>query len=69
MLYLATDGFQDQISQDTNSRFSKRRLRNLFLDISDKPAHVQKRLIIDKFYQWKGNEPQLDDVTILGIRI
>ena len=69
MLYLASDGFQDQISQDTESRFSKRRLKNLFLEVSDKPAHQQKQIIIEKFYKWKGNEPQMDDVTILGIRI
>jgi hypothetical protein len=44
-------------------------LRELLASNSHLPMQVQKQLLEDRFREWTGNLEQIDDVTVIGIRI
>jgi len=68
MIYMYTDGFVDQFGGDDGKKFFKRNLFKLIKEISDKNPLDQKITFENTFNTWKGDEHQLDDVTILGFR-
>jgi tetratricopeptide (TPR) repeat protein len=68
-IYLATDGYQDQIGGNENKKFMGRSLKEQLLDISHNPMVKQKEILDKTFVNWMGHNEQIDDVTILGIRI
>jgi serine phosphatase RsbU (regulator of sigma subunit) len=68
VVYLFSDGFVDQFGGPEGKKFKYQPFRNLLLNISNLPMHLQKNELIKKFNQWKGNLPQLDDVLMFGFR-
>ncbi|MFL5762453.1 MAG: two-component regulator propeller domain-containing protein [Bacteroidia bacterium] len=67
--YLFSDGFADQFDQTDQVKFSSKRLKKMFLDVSPLPPGEQRKMIDTTFNAWKGSRSQLDDVTIIGFRI
>ncbi len=68
-IYLATDGFADQFGGPDGKKFRMKGLKNLLLQIGDKPLEQQKNILECSFDAWKGNNIQVDDVLILGIKV
>jgi len=68
MIYLYSDGFQDQFGGDMNKKFKSRPLKNLFIEIAGLDANDQRNKLERTFESWKGSNEQTDDVCILGIR-
>jgi serine phosphatase RsbU (regulator of sigma subunit) len=68
-LYLFTDGFADQFGGPKGKKFMYKQLKELLITISDKSLDIQKQDIEQTLNNWKGNLEQVDDVTLLGIRI
>ncbi len=68
-IYLFTDGYADQIGERRQKKFYKKRLLNLFLEINEYPMKEQKEVLENIFYKRKGNFMQIDDITIIGIKI
>jgi len=68
-LYFFSDGIVDQFSEESKKRFSSKQFKKLLLDIQDNTSEVQKERIISAFTKWKGSYEQIDDVTVLGIRL
>ncbi|MCU0389757.1 MAG: SpoIIE family protein phosphatase [Thermoflexibacter sp.] len=71
-IYMFSDGFADQFGgyRDMASRkYSPNRLRKLLMDIQPHDMQTQHFILDNEFELWKGNESQLDDVMIIGIRI
>jgi serine phosphatase RsbU (regulator of sigma subunit) len=69
IFYLFSDGFQDQFGGPKNKKFLVSRFRELLFSIHDNTMSRQKELLVEAFHQWKGANPQTDDVSIIGIRI
>ncbi len=68
ILYLLTDGFQDQFGGIKNKKFSFRRLLEVFEANTRLPLSEQKLMIEEEFEKWKNDFDQTDDVTIIAIR-
>ncbi len=68
-LYIYSDGFQDQFGGEENKKFLPKNLNNLLLEISGHPAQKQKEILNEKLDNWKGDNPQVDDIIILGFKI
>ena len=68
-LYLFTDGFIDQFGGEKNSKFLSRRFEQLLTNIQQQGMEHQKEKLITAFDDWKGNNKQLDDLLIVGIRL
>jgi serine phosphatase RsbU (regulator of sigma subunit) len=69
MLYLYTDGIKDQFGDFSKKRFSSKRFTQLLKNVNHLPSHRQKEKIETEFNFWKGEEPQTDDVCLMGVRL
>ncbi|HCC31457.1 MAG TPA: hypothetical protein DEQ03_15630, partial [Marinilabiliales bacterium] len=69
MLYLYSDGFQDQFGGADKRKFLPKNLKELLLEISVLPLEDQKNKLDAAFSQWKANLSQVDDVLVMGIKI
>lgn len=68
-LYLFSDGFVDQFGGEHHKKFLSKRLKEALLKIAKYPMLEQKEKLNKIFNEWKGECDQIDDVTIMGIRI
>jgi serine phosphatase RsbU (regulator of sigma subunit) len=68
MVYLFSDGFVDQFGGPEGKKFKYRPFRNLLLSISNFPVQEQKNRLFSALKDWRGDTPQLDDITIFGFR-
>jgi serine phosphatase RsbU (regulator of sigma subunit) len=69
VFYLFSDGYSDQFGGDKNKKFSYRKLKELLLEISQKPITTQKDILLTTFEKWKALNEQIDDVCVIGIKI
>lgn len=69
VFYICSDGYADQFKSDDKKKFSTRRLKTLLQDISNKEMKQQQILLQEAFENWKGDEKQIDDILLVGIRI
>jgi len=69
MLYLFTDGIPDQLGGTDFSKFSLRRLTDRLADVSRNDLESQMYDIEKNIELWMGQNAQLDDITLLGVRI
>jgi serine phosphatase RsbU (regulator of sigma subunit) len=72
-LYICSDGFADQFGGGNHQRYSRKRLRDFLLQISNHPVPEQGDMLYEELERWREekerDEDQTDDVTIIGIRI
>jgi serine phosphatase RsbU (regulator of sigma subunit) len=68
-LYIFSDGFTDQFGGPENVKFKKANLKKLFSEIYLRPMEEQRQILEAEFEKWKGKADQVDDVTIMGVRI
>lgn len=69
MLYIFSDGYVDQYGEKTNSKFYLKNFKELLLKISDKNSEEQYKILEKTFNNWKGNKPQIDDVSVVGLKL
>lgn len=69
IMYLVSDGFEDQFEGSKNRKFMAKQLKELFVNIAKKTMNDQRELLNSAFEKWRGECEQIDDVTILGIKI
>ncbi len=67
-VYLFSDGFTDQFSSTSGTKYSSRRMRTLLTEISGLPMKEQGIKVHDAFFGWKGEEFQFDDVLFMGFK-
>jgi serine phosphatase RsbU (regulator of sigma subunit) len=68
-IYIFSDGFADQFGGPKETKYMKYNLKKLLSEIYFKPMAEQQTILKDEFEKWKGSSNQIDDVTILGVRI
>jgi len=69
IIYTLTDGFSDQFGGPKGKKYRNRQLRELLNSTSHLPMHEQKQQLNSAFDNWRGNLEQVDDVTIIGIKV
>lgn len=67
--YLFSDGYIDQLGGPNHKKFKSKNFISLLKDIHHLPLSRQKEILEQEFDQWKGDNFQVDDVIVLGIRI
>lgn len=69
VIYTFTDGFADQFGGEKGKKFKYKQLEELLLSISSNTMSNQHDALLNRFNQWKGNLEQVDDVSVIGIRV
>lgn len=67
--YMFTDGYADQFGGDKGKKFTKKRFKDILLSIQNTNLAEQKNILEHSLDEWSGNEQQVDDVLVIGIRI
>ena len=68
-IYIITDGFADQQGGENCVKFGSSQLKKLILKNLDLDLNQQKEQLDLAYNSWKGDNYQIDDVTVLGIRL
>lgn len=68
MIYLMSDGFQDQFGGDKGKKYKPARLKKFLSSIASDDFGIQHKKLEVEFDTWKGKLEQLDDVCLIGIR-
>ena len=55
MIYLFSDGFQDQFGGPRGKKYMSKNFRNLIVDIAEKSTNQQKELLNQTLENWKAN--------------
>ncbi|MEO8759374.1 MAG: two-component regulator propeller domain-containing protein [Bacteroidia bacterium] len=69
VVYGLTDGFPDQFGGEKGKKFMSKNLRDLLANNAQLPMPQQKELLEKTFSNWIGNLEQVDDVTVVGVRV
>jgi serine phosphatase RsbU (regulator of sigma subunit) len=67
--YLFSDGFVDQKGGKENKKFLSKNFKKLLLEIHDQPMYDQKDILDRTLSEWMGENAQLDDVLVIGVRV
>ena len=68
-IYVFSDGFVDQKGGLNKTKFFYNPFRQLLISLHDKSMNDQKQILEDVFTKWKGNNSQIDDVLVLGVKV
>ena len=68
MIYLYTDGFPDQFGGEKGGKYKARPFKNLLARISGETVMKQASMLESELQSWMGEEPQVDDILVTGIR-
>ena len=69
VIYAITDGFPDQFGGTKGKKFMYKQLKEILVSISAKPLSEQKETLNTILKEWMGDVEQVDDITIIGVRI
>ena len=68
-IYLSTDGYTDQFGGEEEKKFRRAQFREVLLRNHKYTLAVQKEMLLDTYNRWKGNGEQVDDITVVGLRL
>ncbi len=69
LIYLFTDGYIDQFGGPKAKKFLTAQFKEVLIRHHKKPLEVQKQLLLDVYLNWKGKEEQVDDITVVGLKL
>ena len=66
--YIFSDGFADQFGGPQQKKFMSMQLRETLVEMAGVPMLKQGERLNQIFEEWRGDSPQIDDVTLIGVR-
>jgi phosphoserine phosphatase RsbU/P len=69
LIYLFTDGYMDQFGGQNQKKFGSTQFKELLIRHHKNPLEVQKQILLDSYLNWRGKEEQVDDITVVGLRL
>lgn len=68
-IYMFSDGYADQFGGPEGKKFKSLPLKRLMAEIHKKSMDEQKQILDKTFEDWKGDEVQIDDILVVGVRL
>ena len=68
-IYIFTDGYCDQFGGEKDEKFRADRFSKLLLNIQKETMAEQEKILDETIEKWKGDQAQVDDILVIGIRI
>ena len=69
VIYLFSDGFPDQFGGPKGKKFKYKPFKTLLESMQELSMPQQKEKLKKTIQEWMGNEEQIDDICIIGVRI
>jgi len=69
LVYTLTDGMPDQFGGPKGKKFMYKQLKELLISNASLEMEMQKELVLEALNNWKKNLEQVDDITLIGIKI
>lgn len=66
--YIFSDGYCDQFGGPNEKKFMTAKLKDTLVQIAGMPMIEQGKMLDKVFEDWRGKNPQVDDVTLIGVR-
>ncbi|MCE3226329.1 MAG: nprA [Bacteroidetes bacterium] len=67
--YIFTDGYADQFGGDKQKKITTKLFKELLVKNRMSGLPTLKNLLDDFFINWKGNNEQIDDILVIGIKV
>jgi len=67
-IYLFSDGYTDQFGGARDKKFKKNSFQRLLISIQELNMEEQVKIIQKTFDNWKGDNEQIDDVCVVGVK-
>jgi serine phosphatase RsbU (regulator of sigma subunit) len=67
-VYMFSDGFPDQIGGKSGKKLMTKKFKEILLKNSPLKMEEQERLLYNELVEWQGEEEQMDDILVIGIR-
>lgn len=67
--YMMTDGLSDQVGGHTGVPFGKKRFMEFITANNAKSFQTQQNMLHEMFHQYRAEESQRDDITVIGFKI
>lgn len=67
--YLFSDGFVDQFGGPNRKKYKSLNFKKLLLSLQNSPMIKQGEIIEQAFVDWKGDHEQIDDISIIGVKV
>ena len=68
VFYMFSDGYADQFGGPKEKKFMSVHLKETLVALAGNTMIQQGEKLDEIFEEWRGNKPQVDDVTIIGVR-
>ena len=68
IIYIFSDGYQDQFGANGGKKITKKRFAELILSIQNLPMQEQRKKLDKYIFNHKGDEPQTDDIIVMGVK-
>lgn len=69
LIYIFTDGYQDQFGGEKGKKFKPSAVRTLLLANSSLSMNEQRKILFDTIVAWMSEVEQVDDICIMGVRV
>ncbi len=66
--YIFSDGYSDQFGGPKQKKFMSMQLKETLVAMAGNPMLQQGERLNEIFEKWQGDSPQVDDVTLIGVR-
>lgn len=68
-IYLFTDGFVDQFGGTKGKKYKYSRFKNFLININELSFNDQKNSLDFELIEWMGDNEQIDDICVLGLKL
>jgi serine phosphatase RsbU (regulator of sigma subunit) len=68
-VYIFTDGYADQFGGPKGKKFKYNKFKDILIQSAHLPIDDQYNALNKAFLDWKGNQEQVDDVLVIGVKI
>ena len=69
IIYTFTDGYADQFGGEKGKKFKYKQLQAILLANNQMTMAEQQKLLSNTMREWMGNNEQLDDILVIGVKI
>jgi serine phosphatase RsbU (regulator of sigma subunit)/tetratricopeptide (TPR) repeat protein len=67
--YMFSDGYIDQFGGEQRKKYKSANFKKLLLSVQGKEMEAQREILEGEFDRWRGPYEQIDDISVLGVRV